>query len=379
SNYRAFVSMKLGTSVVGKQAVADFTVRAECGREALLGVGKLPLSVTDSQHLLVVRPRPDRVSTQKPLPLVFALYYPWYGVPTVTGSYRHYGAITPAGISGFPHSPATGPYDSHDEATIQRQLSELKAGGVDVIVCSWWGPGSFEDRAMQKVFTIAQRTGLQTCMMLEPYKRWSGANAIERELRVWSAVAEHPAYLRVEGRPVLFVSGAVKQQVDPAHWSEAVTALEASSGPGILLAAPGETALDFALYDALFPPALPERAANRPASQLRGFLSAAQARSVESTSRRNRIAIGITSPGLDLRTPATRTGALLNRADGATYREFWSSAIAASPHWVLIRSYNHWESGTEIEPSREHGTTYLDLTREYTAQLKRSRKPAAVE
>ena len=38
--------------------------------------------------------------------------------------------------------------------------------------------------------------------------------------------------------------------------------------------------------------------------------------------------------------------------------------------WVLIDSFNQWEIGTEIEPSREYGDLYLKLTAEQAARFK---------
>jgi hypothetical protein len=42
----------------------------------------------------------------------------------------------------------------------------------------------------------------------------------------------------------------------------------------------------------------------------------------------------------------------------------------ADPDWVLVESFNHWEIGTEIEPSVQFGDQYLKLTAEYAARFK---------
>ena len=61
---------------------------------------------------------------------------------------------------------------------------------------------------------------------------------------------------------------------------------------------------------------------------------------------------------------------LVDRANGETYRSFWRVARASDPQWILITSFNEWHEGSEIEPSVEFGTFYLELTAEEAAAWK---------
>jgi len=61
----------------------------------------------------------------------------------------------------------------------------------------------------------------------------------------------------------------------------------------------------------------------------------------------------------------------LDREGGEIYRQYWALARASTPHWILITSYNEWHEGSEIEPSVEFGTTYLEITAEQAAAWKR--------
>ena len=47
---------------------------------------------------------------------------------------------------------------------------------------------------------------------------------------------------------------------------------------------------------------------------------------------------------------------------GETYRVLWQEAVAASPDYVLITSWNEWHEGSEIEPSVEYGSVMLNDT-----------------
>ncbi len=78
-------------------------------------------------------------------------------------------------------------------------------------------------------------------------------------------------------------------------------------------------------------------------------------------------------PGYDdtkIRTP----GLAVERFDGELYRIQWEQAIVADPHWVLITSFNEWHEGSEIEPSVEYGSKYLDLTAEFAGRFKSTRR-----
>ena len=61
---------------------------------------------------------------------------------------------------------------------------------------------------------------------------------------------------------------------------------------------------------------------------------------------------------------------VVDRADGDTYRSFWRVARASEPQWILITSFNEWHEGSEIEPSAEFYTFYLELTAEEVAAWK---------
>jgi glycoprotein endo-alpha-1,2-mannosidase len=51
-----------------------------------------------------------------------------------------------------------------------------------------------------------------------------------------------------------------------------------------------------------------------------------------------------------------------DRWGGETYWALWQEAIAATPDYVLITSWNEWHEGTELEPSVEYGSRILDDT-----------------
>ena len=59
-----------------------------------------------------------------------------------------------------------------------------------------------------------------------------------------------------------------------------------------------------------------------------------------------------------------------DRLGGETYARLWQVAISSNATDVLITSWNEWHEGTELEPSRQYGFSYLRFTRDWTAKYK---------
>lgn len=70
-------------------------------------------------------------------------------------------------------------------------------------------------------------------------------------------------------------------------------------------------------------------------------------------------------PGFDdssQRAACRPTSFYTDRRDGDFYRESWELALATEPDWILVTSFNEWHEGSEIEPSVEYGSRYLEMT-----------------
>ncbi len=84
---------------------------------------------------------------------VSVFYYPWYATPTRDGGYLHWsqtGHAPPDDIASA-YYPARGLYSSSDRLVLAQQMDEIRAAGIDEIVVSWWGSGSFEDARLPAV------------------------------------------------------------------------------------------------------------------------------------------------------------------------------------------------------------------------------------
>jgi glycoprotein endo-alpha-1,2-mannosidase len=91
-------------------------------------------------------------------------YYPWYQNPAVSGIYRHWQErifAPPDNISSN-YYPVLGAYDSGDfKHAVAQQMEQIRQAGVGVIVYSWWGQDSPEDRYVLGTMDVADRYGIK--------------------------------------------------------------------------------------------------------------------------------------------------------------------------------------------------------------------------
>jgi hypothetical protein len=80
-------------------------------------------------------------------------------------------------------------------------------------------------------------------------------------------------------------------------------------------------------------------------------------------------------PGYDDRAVPGRRLPMREREDGAFYASSWQRALRHRPEFVLIETWNEMHEGSEICPTRELGTRYVDLTRHWVAKLRAGAAP----
>jgi hypothetical protein len=95
-------------------------------------------------------------------------YYPWYGV----SPWRHWDQDDrqPPVDLASPYFPRLGAYDSRSTTIIERHARWMADAGVGAINLSWWGPGSYEDRATPLIIDVMAAHGIHVAFHLEPYR-----------------------------------------------------------------------------------------------------------------------------------------------------------------------------------------------------------------
>ncbi len=295
-------------------------------------------------------------------PLVLAFYYTWFDENT----------WTPARVPDFPQQP----YVSRDPNAIIRHVDQARGAGIDAFVVSWYGPQT-ENNQTETNFRVllneAAARGFRATVDFETRSPFyhSQADVVNGLRYLLNTHASHPAFLRVNGKPVIFFwaiqhvfrdSGqsavaawaSIRAQVDPNH-----DTIWIAEGVDISYQ---EVFDGHHLYSITWnPPTAPERSLGKWGNRVRKY-----AKTVGSY----RYWVATVMPGYD----DTRTGRgnafSYPRRNGDYYRETWNAAINSNPDWIIICSFNEWVEGSQIEPSQSYGDLYLDITRQYAAQFK---------
>jgi hypothetical protein len=293
---------------------------------------------------------------------VGVFYYPWFATPQRDGHYAHWqqgGTLPPADVASSFY-PARGIYSSADALVVDAQMREIAAAGIGVVITSWWGRDSREDRRLPQLLGAARRHGLTVAAHLEPYR---GRTVASTEADI--------AYLRGQGISDVYVWASTS--LPDADWAEMNRRVEgvrvfANTNLAGRAAAGGFDGLytyDVLLFDGVLFPRL-----CRQARRL-GLLCAPSV-----------------GPGYDARR-ATADSRVKPRRDGARYDGMWRGALRARADLVTITSYNEWHEGTQIEPAlgdrggyesyegawglhgRAAETAYLDRTAFWVQRLMR--------
>jgi len=313
-----------------------------------------PALVSDSTHVTFDSPK------------VLAFYYPWYGSPGgPSGEWVHWNPYSAHHDSA--HEPAAGWYDSKDPETIRRHIREAKAAGIDGFIASWWGPYGFEDQAFDVLAEVAEEEEFAITIY---YEEADTPTEIVSDLAYFlDRHGSNPSLLQVDGRPVIFFYVRVTERFSLAQWGNVLGELE-DQGHAIFAVADGLRSDFLDVFDGIHtytPVGLPEEEA---AAQYEAASLAARAK--------DRLFAATVIPGYD-EAYKVPTLTYVDREDGETYRTYWTIARGASPHWILITSFNEWHEGTEIEPSVEFGRTYLEITAEQAAAWKSGEPLPVVE
>jgi hypothetical protein len=249
-----------------------------------------------------------------------AFYYPWYPATwTVNGVHVSY-------------HPLLGYYNSSDPAVVDRHVQSLNYANVDVAIASWWGPGSQSEST--RIPLLLNRT--------VPPLKWAlyyecegnspqgsscpngGPNpsvaAIQSDLGYASPYASKTSYMRVNGKPLIFVWSVGDNACEVAtRWKQAApgwyVVLKLSSG----------------FRDCAVQPDGWHQYAPSSATQHHAGYSYS------------------ISPGFKR---ADGAGSHLTRDVNRWYQQVKEMVASGAP-WQLVTTFNEWGEGTAVEAAQE--------------------------
>src|SRR5439155_4056318 len=154
---------------------------------------------------------------------VLAFYYTWYGTPARHGNVVHWGKINAEhyDISDSTHYPGWGAYDSDNPDLIDHQIALAKAVGLTGFIATWWGQQTYEDKVVPILLDRAGEKNFKATVYWEvaPGKdRDQIDHAVNDLVYLLTRYGSNPAFLKVGGKPVIFVYGRVMGQVPFASW-----------------------------------------------------------------------------------------------------------------------------------------------------------------
>jgi hypothetical protein len=295
---------------------------------------------------------------------VLAFYYGWYANPEVSGRWAHW-------PEGTAHEPQIGRYDSHDGKVIEKQVSHAKSAGITGLIVSWWRPGDFQDQGMPLVLAAAEQAGLKIAIYYEAAKPRKSPTPQATEddlLDILTHYGNHPAWLRVRNKPVVFVYSRALNELQLSGWASVTSQVKRRYAGGVCFVGDQISTAVSKIFDGIHTYNPTGQTANMNIDEIRAWARATYPKWVATAGRG--ISCVTVIPGYD-DTKLNRRGPrpTTDRHGGETYRVLWQEAIAAQPDWILVTSWNEWHEGSEIEPSQENGDRELIATGEFARRF----------
>ncbi len=297
---------------------------------------------------------PERSVSAQGNRLVLAFYYAWFS-PDSFG---------PGKTSDQPVSP----YRSTDREVIQRQVAQAQGAGIDAFVQSWYGPRDAADNQTETNFRtlldVAQTSGFRAVVDVEvgsPF--FTSATDVQNALAALLAGhAKHPAYLKVDGRPVLFFWYNSRFSVD--QWA-AIRAVVDPNHASIWIGE-GTDAEYLRVFDGhhLYSITWTED----PQSMLITWGQRVRAKAAELGGQR--YWVGTAMPGWNDLALGRGNSYVRPRDGGSYFRSSFAGVARSGADWAIITSFNEWPEGTMIEPSASYGDLYLNMARELAASYR---------
>jgi hypothetical protein len=369
-----FIPTATGTSVVRLEINPAAT--AEAAQRATARAEESAQALARIQSLLAVRPTPKPPRTTyhtRESRLVLAQYFAWYDND----------GWSDCNISAG--DKPLEPYSSDDPAAITRHIQMAHDVGLDGFLLHWFGPGDRTDRNFETLLSRSQWSDFSSTIVFS-YHIWHALpnpnqqNISEAIRYVMDRYSAQPNFLHLEGKPVLFFIDvyrtpraarqtpqqfwtAVRDEVDPEHQAWWI--------------AEGLDPSYLAVFDGLYVFKITH--SEYPNDYLKASRWASRVRQQEQQTGQPKLWLATKSPGWDDLRAGCRPDVRIphtfhrrERDDGALYQATFDAAIASSPDWLLLSSFNEWVEGTYIEPGVQYGDKYLELTREFVTDFKDS-------
>lgn len=275
-------------------------------------------------------------------PVVLAYYYIWFDVPSWERAKTDL--------------PTLGKYDSADPAVIAQHVAWARAAGIDALIVSWKHEPRL-DEPLKVLVEASRAAGLRLVLLyqgLDFSRNPIDPGRITDDLAWFMEHYGQDPVFDVFGKPAIILSGT--PSFDRAAIKSFRTALD-DAGSAFLLGSEREADNYTALADLLDGDAYYWSSVDP--SRDRNYQVRLQAMA-DVIRADGGLWLAPVAPGFDARLiGGTR---VIDRADGATYRTEWSTALSTAPDGLAVISWNEFSENSQIEPSVTFGSRYLEVT-----------------
>jgi hypothetical protein len=283
--------------------------------------------------------------------IALASYYGWYSKNPAWGE-----------LTNAEH-PLAGSYDPADDKTIDYQLTLATDVGLDGFVFSWNGINNANDKVFVKMLAQIETSSEYPSFKIAPlyeninFEAKGPDKTFINELSYLINLSQtHPAFLKLNGRPVIFVYNP--QAIDLNRWQKILGEVKANAGEAYYVAMPDnwEVTDDYLKYFQTITTyadkyiSLDELAAHYADLQKQGRPLIATLFGGTSRLKKN---------GFDI-----------DRSHGQYLRTRYEIAQKNQANWLYFTSWNEWYEFNQIEPSRETKFETAKYVREILAEFK---------
>jgi hypothetical protein len=295
-------------------------------------------------------------------PALWAVYYAWY--QTAGGPHGKSSMWTVDDANKTPRSkaqPLIGYYDSDNPDVARWHVRLAKAAGIEAFLVSWWGGANVSGAAFEKtILPVAAEEKFKVAMCCELAQFHHDVKVLARQMaKVLKCVKDSPAYLRVDGKPLVYLYQVpFAPKLTPETFAELTRGVEAEVGPVYWMMDKVTNAQNRGLN-------FPSEWLKLPDVLMIGFygtfsikriwkydeLAPHYSRLVREAHAAGKKAFLPAHPGHDNSGFRPNDFFVIPRNDGATLRGYLRAIADAGADVALLTSFNEWPETTIIEPS----------------------------
>lgn len=273
--------------------------------------------------------------------------------------------------------PSIGNYDSRDPGVAGTQIDQARGAGIDGFVVSWYGvdDGQTTTPVLNNMLDRAAERGFKIGAAFDAFDRNFTLDSLVSSLNyLVHDRANHPAYMRYQGKPVIFFVFQNNLGLSASEWQNVRNTVDPDRHTLWMAEGVNGCCIYGGAMDGMY-------AFN---------LAWANGRSSTYSGQRNStlnaggsVYVATVHPGWDENLIAAREGrpnptSARGRADGQFLANSFNGATASGANLILIGTWNEYMENSHIEPSVNYGNTSLDTLRPLI-QAWRNGAPATTE